>query len=209
MPAAVTEPAEAPDPMIPAALEGIIQHYGYLAVFIGTFLEGETVLLLAGFLAHRGYLDLTGVWLAAFLGTFCGDQLFFYLGRFRGAEFIERRPAWRAKSRRVFELLHRHQTWVILGFRFVYGFRTITPLIIGASRVSPLRFLVMNALGAALWAAALGALGYLVGHSMEMVLGELKRYELLIAAGIAAVGMVVWAAYLRRQIVKRVDKSSR
>lgn len=193
--------------MIPAALEAFIQQYGYLAVFVGTFLEGETVLLLAGFLAHRGYLDLPGVWFAAFLGTFCGDQLFFYLGRFRGAEFIERRPAWRAKSRRVFERLHRHQDWVILGFRFVYGFRTITPLIIGASRVVPLRFLALNALGAALWAVALGTLGYLVGHSMERVLGEVKHYELFILVAIAAAGALFWAVFMVRQIVRRANRS--
>ncbi|MCC6301442.1 MAG: DedA family protein [Gammaproteobacteria bacterium] len=194
--------------MIPGTLESFIQHYGYLAILAGTFLEGETVLVLAGFLAHRGYLDLPGVWLAAFAGTFCSDQLCFYLGRSRGAEFIRRRPAWQAKSRRVFDLLHRHQVWVILGFRFVYGFRIVTPLVIGAARVAPLRFLALNALGAALWAVSLGALGYLIGPSIEMVMGEIRRYEMRVLAGIAVIGAGVWAIYLYRRVVKRADGSS-
>ena len=55
----------------------IIEHYGYAAIVIGTFLEGETILVLAGLVAHQGYLKLTGVITAAFLGSLCGDQLFF------------------------------------------------------------------------------------------------------------------------------------
>lgn len=70
----------------------LIIDYGYLALFIGTFLEGETILVIAGFLAHSGYLELHWVILSAFLGTFAGDQTFFYLGRFKGIAFLEKRP---------------------------------------------------------------------------------------------------------------------
>lgn len=194
--------------MIPDTLEAFIRHYGYLAVLAGTFLEGETILVLAGFLAHGGYLGLPGVWLAAFAGAFCSDQLCFYLGRSRGAAFIRRRPAWRAKSRRIFDLLHRHQVWVILGFRFLYGFRIVTPLVIGASRVASSRFLPLNALGAALWAVSLGTLGYLIGHSIEMAMGEIKRYEMRVLIGIVVIGALVWVVCLCRRAVKGADGAS-
>ena len=39
-------------------LESLIDTYGYLTILIGTFLEGETILVLGGFAAHRGYLHL-------------------------------------------------------------------------------------------------------------------------------------------------------
>ena len=58
-------------------LQSIIENYGYAAILIGTFLEGETILMLAGLAAHQGYLVLTGVIFAAFLGSLSGDQLFF------------------------------------------------------------------------------------------------------------------------------------
>ena len=61
-------------------LESIIDTYGYVAVTIGTFFEGETILVIAGFAAHQGYMKLPGVIIAAFIGTVFGDQLFFYLG---------------------------------------------------------------------------------------------------------------------------------
>jgi membrane protein DedA with SNARE-associated domain len=50
-------------------------------ILVGAFLEGETLLVIAGFLAHRGYLGLPFVIAAAFAGTLAGDQLYFHIGR--------------------------------------------------------------------------------------------------------------------------------
>ena len=61
-------------------LQNIIENYGYAAILIGTFLEGETILVLAGLAAHQGSLVLTWVIIAAFAGSLCGDQLFFIWG---------------------------------------------------------------------------------------------------------------------------------
>ena len=58
-------------------MESLIENYGYLAILIGTLLEGGTILVLGGFTAHQGYLALPWVILAAFAGSLCGDQLFF------------------------------------------------------------------------------------------------------------------------------------
>jgi len=63
------------------SLSGLIADYGYVALFAGTLLEGETVLILAGFAAHQGYLQLHWVIGIALLGGFLGDQFYFWLGR--------------------------------------------------------------------------------------------------------------------------------
>ena len=70
--------------------EELIANYGYIAVLIGTFFEGETILLIAGFFAHLGYLKLSYVIAAAFAGSLAGDQLFFYAGRIKGIELVNR-----------------------------------------------------------------------------------------------------------------------
>src|SRR5918912_698871 len=111
------------------ALEQLLATYGYALLFAGTFLEGETILVIAGFLAQQGYLKLPLVVVVATFGTLAGDQLFFHIGRRRGRSFIGNRPAWQAKSRRAVEFLRKHQNWAILGFRFVYGIRTVTPFL--------------------------------------------------------------------------------
>jgi membrane protein DedA with SNARE-associated domain len=180
------------------SLEALIISYGYAAIGIGTFLEGETILVLGGLAAHGGYLKLEWVIISAFLGTLFGDQLYYYIGRFKGKELLERKPAWKAKSERVFALLDRHQVLFILGFRFVYGLRTITPIAIGVSGISPFRYLVLNALGGLLWAIVIGSAGYLFGNAVEMVLGDIKKYELGLLAGIAILGTLIWLVYLHK-----------
>lgn len=174
------------------SLEEIISNYGYAAIAIGTFVEGETILVLGGFAAHRGYLNLPIVITCAFFGTLFGDQLYFYIGRAKGGSVVEKVPKWKSKSEKVFSLLNRHQTLLIIGFRFIYGMRTITPFLLGASGVSPLRFLILNTIGAASWAAAFGTLGYLFGEAVEALIGKIKHYELWLFAGIIAISVIIW-----------------
>lgn len=179
-------------------LAGLISTYGYFAVGVGTFLEGETILVLGGFAAHQGYLELPWVIICAFLGTLIGDQLYFHIGRIKGKDALEKRPHWKSKSEKIFSLLDKHHVWLILGFRFLYGLRTVSPFIIGASRVSPLRFLVLDIVGAAIWAIGIGVLGYLFGYTIEKIIGDIKKYELLFFAVIAGAGVFIWLLFLRR-----------
>ena len=179
-------------------LAELVSTYGYVAIAIGTFFEGETILILGGLAAHQGYLDLSGVIASAFAGTMFGDQLYFYIGRIKGYSVLEKRPHWKRKSERVLRLLHKHQILLILGFRFLYGTRTITPFLIGISRVSPVRFLILNIIGASVWAAVIGGLGYVFGQTLESLLGDIKKYELLISLILLAIGALVWTVYYVR-----------
>jgi membrane protein DedA with SNARE-associated domain len=181
-------------------LENFLHTYGYLAIVVGTFLEGETILIIAGFLAHRGYLSLSLVILAAFAGSLAGDQLFFVIGRIRGKPFIERRESWRPKAERVREMLGRFETLVMVGFRFVYGMRTVTPFVLGVSDVRAAKFVFLNAVGAAAWAAAVATGGYVFGAALEAVLADVKRYELAVVAAAAVIGASAGVIhYIRRR----------
>jgi membrane protein DedA with SNARE-associated domain len=180
-------------------LESMLNTYGYLALMVGTFLEGETILVASGFLAHQGYLKLLWVIVFAFIGTYAGDQLYFFLGRLKGMDFLESRPGWKAKSMRVFTLLQNHQIPVIIGFRFLYGIRTVTPFIIGASGLHPARFIIWNAVGAGAWAIAVGALGYLFGRSVEVFLEDAKKYEIWLMTLVFLIGMVIWLIHFHKR----------
>jgi membrane protein DedA with SNARE-associated domain len=193
------------------SLEQIVTSFGYPAILLGTFLEGETILIIGGFLAHDGYLDLPRVILTAFAGTLLGDQLFFYIGRWKGPAAVAARPRWSARAKRLSGILQRHQNWVILGFRFLYGLRTITPFVLGASGIAPLRFLVLNVLGAAVWAIAFGLLGYGVGQTLHLILADVKRYEMLLAAVVLGAAATIWLIVRARRTLAlpREDRRSR
>ncbi len=179
-------------------LQNFIENYGYYAVFVGAFLEGETVLILAGFAASRGYLALPYVMLVAFVASVLGDALYFFLGRWNGPRILDRFPVLRPRAAKVERLLHRYHAPVILVLRFLYGLRTVGPMMIGMGRVRPATFLGLNVIGASLWAVVIGGLGYAFGSTLERLLSNLHRYEELALGGIALAGFLFWLVYRLR-----------
>jgi membrane protein DedA with SNARE-associated domain len=183
------------------SLEHLVANYGYWGVLIGTFLEGDIALLLGGLFARLGYLKLSGVILAAILGAMLGDQFFYYLGRHKGLQLLNRFPKTKAKTERVFHHLRTHGTLIVLAYRFVYGFRIITPLMIGASGVKRGKFALLNATGAIAWALAIGCLGYVLGEAVVAILQDVKHYEGPVLIGVltlvALAHLIVW--YIRKR----------
>ncbi len=173
-------------------LEHLLENFGYIALFLGTFFEGETILVLAGFLAFRGYLNVQLVVLTAFLGSYAGDQLWFYLGRRHGRAILQRRPRWQVLGDRALTYFRRHPDLWVLGFRFVYGLRTVMPVAIGLSGYSPGRYLLLNALGALVWATVLTVAAYHFGAALEGLLGNLRRYELYVLGALLLGGVLLW-----------------
>ena len=151
--------------------------------------------MLAGLAAHQGYLELAGGIIAAFLGSLGGDQLFFYLGRKHSQAVMSRRPAWKQKTEKVHKIMTRFETPMILSFRFLYGLRTVAPFVIGMSTVSVRKFILLNAIGALVWAVVVGYGGYLFGHALEIFIGKLKHYEVQVFAGIALLGLLIWIGH--------------
>jgi membrane protein DedA with SNARE-associated domain len=173
-------------------LEHLIDSYGYLALVVGTFLEGETILVLGGVAAKLGYLRLPWVIVSAFVGTLMSDQLFFFLGRWQGQAFLLKHPRWNARAEKVRRMLERHRIPIIVGFRFVYGFRTVTPFVLGMSRVPVIEFIIFNVIGAAAWASAIACLGYAFGKAMELLLGDIRHYEKWLLLSVIAAGIGIW-----------------
>jgi len=156
------------------------------------------VLLLAGFAAYRGLLELHTVIGIATLGSFLGDQLWFLLGRTQGAKLLVRFPKYAAPAARAEELLHKYHTPIILAVRFLYGLRIVLPFTIGMSRVPTLRFQSLNFIGAVFWASSGAAAGYLFGNAVESLLGHMHRYERFAFAFLAISGLAYWWYSIRR-----------
>ena len=174
-------------------LETIISQLGYPALVLGLLLEGETVLVLAAFLAHRGYLQLPWVILIGFLTTFASDQFFFWLGRIKGSQFLETRPRWKPNVEKAKTFLGRNTNLLFIGFRFMYGLRTVMPFLFGLSKFDPKRFAILNSIGAFLWALIFGVAGYAFGQAMEVILDDVGNYEHWIALAIVIAGIGVWS----------------
>lgn len=174
----------------------LIQKYGYVATFVGTLLEGESLLILSGLAAHRGYLSLPVVAAVGALGGAVGDLFFFLLGRHYGSQLLERFPRFLPAADRVRGMIERHPVQTILVVRFMYGLRTAGPAVIGTTCIPLAEFAALNALGALCWSACWAGAGYVVGKAAEQLFGDLARIERELFGGVIVV-MVIAAVALR------------
>ena len=172
-------------------INALLVNYGYWAVFIGCLLEGETILILGGLAAHQTSLRLVDVILIATLGGMLGDQILFWTGRYFGPRILPRLHRQQATIDRVSGLIERYPMASVFSVRFLYGMRLIGPLVIGASRLSPIRFSAINLLGAAVWATLFVMAGYWAGEALQNFLGNLKPYRLPIFIGVVVIAAVV------------------
>jgi membrane protein DedA with SNARE-associated domain len=176
-------------------LESLFAQYGYLALIFGSFADGMPIMLFGGFAAHRGWLVLVPfVILAGAVGNFVASAAWFFGIRAVGEQALTRRPDWARQVARVRAKLDRWDVPVILGVRFLPGIATAGLVAVALSGISAARFLLINAVAAVIWATAFGLLGYLLGHSVELLLGEVEPYEKPIALTLLALA-VAWVAY--------------
>jgi membrane protein DedA with SNARE-associated domain len=182
-----------------------VKDWGYWAVFLGAIVEGEVVILTASALAAYEYLSIYYVFLTAFLTTVIVDQGLFWIGHKMGTEWITRKFKKVAKVRdEVFDLLHKLDALFIFSFRFIYGIRMVSPLIIGSARVNPYRFAIYNTLSGLAWAFITCFIGYVVADVvMDGRLDSMPRgYLVMILFLIIALAIGIWLKF------RKVSKSS-
>lgn len=173
--------------------ELLLQKFGYFAVFVGTFLEGETILVMAGFFAERGYLRLPLVIAVACSGAYSGHVFWFWLGRTQGVKLLDRFPGMKRHFGKGIRLFERYGAPAIFITQWLYGLRITCAVIIGISKVSTIKFLVYEALTCIVWAIIIGTAGFYFGAAVERVLGRaahVERYGLLVLI-LVAIGF--WA----------------
>jgi membrane protein DedA with SNARE-associated domain len=187
----------------------IIAHHGawfYGIAFVWTFLEGETFILFAGVAAAQGLVDPFLLLMSAWLGSFCGDQCYFWLGRQCGMALLNRFPRFRNGVDAALHWLERYNTGFILSFRFIYGVRNFSSFAMGLSAVHWKRFLSLNFLAAGLWASVFVAVGYFLGHALRAVLGDVVRsFSLGMLIVFVGILLGVWLLHrVQRRLQPRV-----
>lgn len=157
-------------------LSELIHHYGYLAILLGTIIEGETVCVLGGIAAHKHWLNLPLAMFCASLGGALGDTIMFMLGRYFGTRLVQRfSKGADGRVHLMQQKIRQHQGMAIFGVRFIYGLRLVGPVVIGASDVSIARFILFNSLGAVTWGMLFVGGGYLFGNLFSHIMGDVEK----------------------------------
>jgi membrane protein DedA with SNARE-associated domain len=175
-------------------VDRFIAEYGalvYAATFVWTFFEGETFVIFAGAAAQQEKLAFLPLLLAAWFGSFAGDQLWFWLGRTQGLKLLAKRPGWKPGVERAMSWLERYDTWFILTFRFVYGVRNFASFAMGLAKIDPVRFAALNFVAAFVWAISFAGCGYVFGRAIESVFGDVAGYFPYVMLGVFACAVAI------------------
>jgi membrane protein DedA with SNARE-associated domain len=194
------------------SLEPTLNRFGYLAVLglvliedFGVPVPGETILILAAVYAGTGRLNIVLVGLLGFVGAVIGDNIGFGIGHFGGRPLIERfgRYIFLTPHRieRATGFFDRNGGWIIIVARFIEGLRQANGLIAGISGIHWAKFLVFNAIGAALWVGVWTTVGYLSGSHINTIYDAVSRFStyLGIAVGAFIVGYVTYRVIRARR----------
>lgn len=177
-------------------LLGLIDVYGYLAVFVVSIFEGELATFLGGILANQDLLVIHYVIAAAILGAIVGDWSWFFLGRYK-KEFVHRRfPQIMRKAEAPLQYITRRPRTMSFAMRFMYGFRAFMPLSIGFSHVPVRTFLFWNALGGFSWSVLMVSAGYFAGDFVQSFFGRFQGRDAKIV--IVTVLVIVVLVFLYR-----------
>ncbi|MFK0155312.1 DedA family protein [Streptomyces sp. NPDC090499] len=194
-----------------AHLAPLLTHYGYWAVGAVVLVEdfgvpapGETILIAAGVYAGAGQLNVAAVAVIAFAAAVAGDNIGYLIGHTGGRVFVHRWGRYvfvtPERFQKAEEFFARHGGKIVVVARFVEGLRQVNGIIAGTSGMPWPRFLVFNALGAALWVGLWTSLAYVTGSHITAVYDEISRYQLY---ALIALGALVAALVLRHLLRRR------
>jgi membrane protein DedA with SNARE-associated domain len=186
-------------------VEHFLQQYGYIALLLGTFMEGETAILMASSLIYKGIFNFPLTVFAGFLGSFISDWIYYLIGRINGKYFLATRPKLSAKVKPVTDFFHQHKFQILFSYRFLYGFRVLIPLVIGMSGLRPIQYLFFSTVTGLLWAATVSTTGYWIGRLLDLRVQSFEENILYIILGFGSFGLLI--GYSIKEIVARKMKA--
>lgn len=178
-------------------LQQLVMHYGLLAVLLGSAVEGDFTLILAGVCAHLGYFPFPLAVAAGAVGSFAGDLAWYALGRVRGPRFRAGR-LYRRVGHRIEALAKRMGPAQLLAARFVYGTKAASMVFWGLHDLPLAKFALVDGIGAVIGSAVFTGLGYLVSGSATLLFGKVRRVQLwllgALVVGVVLVFLINWEA---------------
>jgi membrane protein DedA with SNARE-associated domain len=203
----VSAPAQLPGFL--QTLAPVLDHWGYAAVAFLLFIEdfgvpapGETVLIAASVYAGAGRLNIVAVGVVAFAAAVLGDNTGYLIGRFGGRTLVLRYGRYvmitEERLAKAESFFNRHGGKIVVVARFIEGLRQANGIIAGITGMHWLKFVVFNAIGAALWVATWTSVGYLAGDHIETIYHAVGRYSFYFLAAVV-VFVLFWVLRRRRR----------
>lgn len=193
-----------------------LHNWGYVIVFLivmlecqaflGFFMPGESMVMVAGFLAGQEVLDVRVLVVVVSVAAIVGDSIGYEFGRRLGRDWLWRhgKKFWLRPERleKMDAFFTGYGGWSVLFAHFLHVGRALMPFMAGAARLPYLRFLVFNAIGCVLWATIFSLVGYLFGQSWHLVDRWIGRAGIIgaILSAMVVVTIVLWRGIASREL---------
>jgi len=180
----------------------------YIGIFCGIFFEGEMVMITSVIAAHHSYLKLWIVIAIGLVGTYSSDSFYFFLGRRKGKEWLNKNTRFKNKYEVVDQKLEQYPILIFLVYRFMYGFRTIAPLVIGASKTKTSKFLILSAMSTLIWGITYSAIGYVFGEVLKSKFSHIEHIEKYVIGILLLLGGIIFVVFRVRNKRVKPDGSN-
>jgi len=189
-----------------------VEQYGYWAVFIWTFIEGESVFIAAAALAAAGLLAPWKVIVVAACGAYVGHIVFFAIGRWKGIAVIEAAPFLKRHYAKANTVLDHYAHWSIFIFQYLYGTRLVAAILFGCSSISFVRFALLQIVNCLTWSLVIYTVGHLLGIAGIAIL---HRFGIVGLIAVLAAALLIggWAyvryghRHVRKHLADQDDKN--
>lgn len=170
----------------------LFESCGYVASFLGTFIEGEILLLTSVMSAKLGYFNYFGGMVAAFFGAFLKDSLKFTLVKKYGNKLLEKKPKLQSKLDSTSKWFEKRPFFYMTFYRFIYGFGTPILMLSGLKGISYGKFALHSAIGVFIWVTLIGGIGYFCAEAMIENLNFLTDHAKEVIGGLGVLGLLYW-----------------
>ncbi len=185
----------------------LVHDYGYWIVLFGSMIEGESIVLTAGMLSAHGILSFYKICLLSFIGTCFADQLLYNLGYYIGPSFLEKWSVTRKLFHKLKPIALKYQNIYILSFRFIYGIRIMSPILIGIVKIDPKKYMILNIVASVIWSIVSCSMGYAIGSFTKTL--DFKFKYVIIAGTFLILLLILLSKILSSYILNRNTKSDK
>jgi len=150
-------------------------------LLVGVFLPGDSLLVTAGLLAARGYLNVYALAPLLTVAAICGNSVGYSIGRATGPRIFNRENSLffnKKHAIRAHEFYAKYGRKTIVLAQFMPIIRTFAPVVAGVGGMKFRQFITFNIIGAVIWIWSMVGIGYFLGSYIP---GIDQHIEIVIA----------------------------
>jgi membrane protein DedA with SNARE-associated domain len=185
-------------------LSHLAEAWAYITLGASGIITEEAAPIVGGFAAHEGHLGLKRVILACSLGTWLAAVALYALGRWRGKWVRRRFPKAGRYMTRLIVFVRRSPWKATFAVRYAFGIRIVFPVACGAARLRLPVFLTGSAIACVTWSTIFALVGWGFGETAILILGQIRKYEDIIAALLVAGVILIFVMIVRRRRAERL-----